>query len=191
MIAGSHINGYLAHPQHAEIVAVCDTVDANVKRRAADFLSVATSNAESATAEAEKAETVEAREQLKADAALLSEYANNGVKIFSDYNEMIKVCDLDAVSLALPPVCSRSCNGHSRESGDYTFSVKSRWRAQRQRHAICAMLVMLLALNSPIRAAAHASTQPATPFAITSLLEKLVMSTTADLQASEFVGDLM
>ena len=31
MIAGSHINGYLAHPQHAEIIAVCDTVDANVK----------------------------------------------------------------------------------------------------------------------------------------------------------------
>ena len=39
MIAGSHVNGYLAHPQHAEIVAVCDTVDANAQRRAAEVLS--------------------------------------------------------------------------------------------------------------------------------------------------------
>ena len=31
MVSGSHVNGYLDHPQHAEIVAVCDTVDANVK----------------------------------------------------------------------------------------------------------------------------------------------------------------
>jgi len=84
MIAGSHINGYLAHPQHAEIVAVCDTVEANVKRRAADFLSVAASRAETAKTAAEKAETAEACERLKADAELLTEYADTCVKTFSD-----------------------------------------------------------------------------------------------------------
>ena len=124
MIAGSHINGYLAHPQHAEIVAVCDTVDANVKRRAVDFLSVATSGAESVTAEAEKAETAEAREQLKADAALLSEYADNGVKIFSDYNEMIKACDLDAVSLALPPFVHEAATVAAAKAGLHVFCEK-------------------------------------------------------------------
>ncbi|MDE0425075.1 MAG: Gfo/Idh/MocA family oxidoreductase [Candidatus Poribacteria bacterium] len=124
MIAGSHINGYLAHPQHAELVAVCDTVEANVKRRAADFLSVATSGAESATAEAEKAETAEAREQLNADAALLSEYADNGVKIFNDYNEMIKQCDLDAVSLALPPFVHEAATATAAKAGLHVFCEK-------------------------------------------------------------------
>ena len=74
MISGSHVNGYLAHPQHAEIVAVCDTVDANVKRRHAEVLSGAASRAQSATEEAEKADTSEAREELKANAALWAGY---------------------------------------------------------------------------------------------------------------------
>ena len=124
MIAGSHINGYLAHPQHAEIVAVCDTVEANVKRRAADFLSVATSRAESATAEAEKVETAEAREQLNADATLLSEYADNGVKSFNDYNEMIAECDLDAVSLALPPFVHEAATVTAAKAGLHVFCEK-------------------------------------------------------------------
>ena len=70
MVSGSHVNGYLDHPQHAEIVAVCDTVEANVKRRHAEVLSGAASRAEAAKANAEKADTAEAREQLKTNAAL-------------------------------------------------------------------------------------------------------------------------
>ena len=124
MIAGSHVNGYLAHPQHAEIVAVCDTVEANVKRRAADVVSVAASNAEAKAADVEKAETAEAREQLKADAALLTEYANNGAKIFSDYNEMIKECDLDAVSLPLPPFVHEPATVAAAKAGLHVFCEK-------------------------------------------------------------------
>ena len=88
MISGSHVNGYLAHPQHAEIVAVCDTVDANAQRRAAEVLSGAESRANAATADAEKADTVEARDRLKENAACWAEYKDNGVKIFSDFNEI-------------------------------------------------------------------------------------------------------
>ena len=124
MIAGSHVNGYLAHPQHAEIVAVCDTVEANVKRRHAEVLSGAASRAQSATAEAEKADTAEAREQLKADAALWAEYADNGVKIFSDYNEMIRECDLDAVSLALPPFVHEPATVAAAQAGKHVFCEK-------------------------------------------------------------------
>ena len=124
MISGSHINGYLAHPQHAEIVAVCDTVEANVKRRAADFLSVAASRAEAATAAAEKSETAAAREQLKADAALLTEYANTGVKTFSDYTEMLEACDLDAVSLALPPFVHELATVAAANKGLHVFCEK-------------------------------------------------------------------
>ena len=124
MIAGSHINGYLAHPQHAEIVAVCDTVEANVKRRAADFLSVAAARAETAKTAAEKAEIAEARERLKADAALLSEYADNGVKSFNDYNEMIQECDLDAVSLALPPFVHEVATVTAAKAGLHVFCEK-------------------------------------------------------------------
>ncbi len=124
MIAGSHVNGYLAHPQHAEIVAVCDTVEANVKRRHADVLSGAASRAETATAEAKKADTAEAREQLNADAALLAEYADNGVGIFSDYNKMITECDLDAVSLALPPFVHEPATVAAAQAGMHVFCEK-------------------------------------------------------------------
>ena len=124
MISGSHVNGYLAHPQHAEIVAVCDTVDANAKRRHAEVLSGAEARAKSATADAEKAETAEAREQLKANAALWTEYADNGVKIFSDYNEMLKKCDLDAVSLATPPFVHEPATVAAANLGKHVFCEK-------------------------------------------------------------------
>ena len=124
MISGSHVNGYLAHPQHAEIVAVCDTVDANVQRRHAEVLSGAASRAETATADAAKAETAEAREQLKANAALWAEYADNGVQIFSDYNKMIKECDLDAVSLATPPFVHEGPTVAAAQAGKHVFCEK-------------------------------------------------------------------
>ena len=124
MIAGSHVNGYLAHPQHAEIVAVCDTVEANVKRRHAEALSGAASRAEAAKADAEKADTAEAREELKANAALWAEYADNGVKIFSDYNEMLRECDLDAVSLALPPFVHEPATVAAAKAGMHVFCEK-------------------------------------------------------------------
>ncbi len=124
MISGSHVNGYLAHPQHAEIVAVCDTVDANAKRRHAEVLSGAEARAKSATADVEKAETAEAREQLKANAALWTEYADNGVKIFSDYNEMLKKCDLDAVSLATPPFVHEPATVAAANLGKHVFCEK-------------------------------------------------------------------
>ena len=124
MISGSHVNGYLAHPQHAEIVAVCDTVDANAKRRHAEVLSGAASRAETAKADAKKAETAEAREQLKANAALWAEYADNGVQIFSDYNEMIKACDLDAVSLATPPFVHEGPTVAAAQAGKHVFCEK-------------------------------------------------------------------
>lgn len=124
MISGSHINGYLAHPQHAEIVAVCDTVDANAKRRAADVLSTAVARAKSATADAEKADTAEGREQLKADAASLAAYSHNGVKIFSNYNDMLKECDLDAVSLATPPFVHEPATVAAANAGKHVFCEK-------------------------------------------------------------------
>ncbi len=124
MVAGSHVNGYLAHPQHAEIVAVCDTVEANAKRRHAEVLSGAASSAEAAKTDAEKADTAEAREQLKANAAFWSEYSDNGVKIFSDYNEMLRECDLDAVSLALPPFVHEPATVAAAKAGKHVFCEK-------------------------------------------------------------------
>ena len=124
MVAGSHVNGYLDHPQHSEIVAVCDTVEANVKRRHAEVLSGAASRAEVAKADAEKADTAEAREQFNTDAARWSEYANNGVKIFSDYNEMLRECDLDAVSLALPPFVHEPATVAAAQAGKHVFCEK-------------------------------------------------------------------
>ncbi len=124
MISGSHINGYLAHPQHAEIVAVCDTVDANAQRRQAEVLSSAATRAASAKEEAEKADTQEARQQLKANSALLNEYSKNGVKIFNDYNQMLKGCELDAISIAAPPFVHEPATVAAASAGKHVFCEK-------------------------------------------------------------------
>ena len=123
-ISGSHINGYLAHPQHAEIVAVCDTVDANAKRRAAEVLSGAESRAKTATEEAKKAENAEARERLKENAARWGEYKDKGVKIYNDFNEMLKEVDLDAVSLATPPFAHEEPTVAAAKLGKHVFCEK-------------------------------------------------------------------
>ena len=124
MISGSHVNGYLAHPQHAEIVAVCDTVAANAKRRHAEVLSGAASRAETAKIDAVKAETAEARERLETNAALWMEYADNGVQIFSDYNEMLNACNLDAISLATPPFVHEAPTVAAANLGKHVFCEK-------------------------------------------------------------------
>ncbi len=123
-ISGSHINGYLAHPQHAEIVAVCDTVDANAKRRAAEVLSGAESRAKTATEEAKKAENAEARERLKENAARWGEYKDRDVKIFNDFNAMLKEVDLDAVSLATPPFAHEEPTVAAANLGKHVFCEK-------------------------------------------------------------------
>ena len=124
MISGSHINGYLAHPEHAELVAVCDTVDANAKRRHAEVLSGAASRASAAKAEAEKADTAEARERLTARSALLAAYQDTGVKIFGDYNEMLRECELDAISIATPPFVHEPATVAAANAGKHVFCEK-------------------------------------------------------------------
>ena len=75
MVAGSHVNGYLAHPQHAEIVAVCDTVEANVKAATCrTVLSGAASRRRICNRRGgKKAETSEAREQLQSGCCTLGQ----------------------------------------------------------------------------------------------------------------------
>ena len=124
MISGSHVNGYLAHPRHAEIVAVCDTVDANAQRRAAEVLSGAEGRAKSATEEAKKADSAEAKERLKESAARWAEYKDNGVKIYNDFNEMLKECELDAVSLATPPFAHEEPAVAAANLGKHVFCEK-------------------------------------------------------------------
>lgn len=124
MISGSHVNGYLAHPQHAQIVAVCDTVDANAQRRAAEVLSGAESRANNAKTAVEKAESTEERERHKENAARWADYKDAGVKIYSDYNEMIKECELDAVSLATPPFVHEPATVAAANAGKHVFCEK-------------------------------------------------------------------
>ena len=124
MISGSHINGYLAHPQHAEIVAVCDTVDENAKRRAEQVLAGAETRANEAAANAKKTENSESRENLKENAARWTEYKDNGVKVFNDFNEMIKTCELDAVSLATPPFVHEAPTLAAANAGKHVFCEK-------------------------------------------------------------------
>ena len=124
MISGSHVNGYLAHPQQAQIVAVCDTVEANVQRRAAEVLSGAETRANTAKQEAEKADTTVARKQLNENAACWEQYAKDGVKIYSDFNEMLKECDLDAVSLATPPFVHEAPTVAAAKAGKHVFCEK-------------------------------------------------------------------
>ena len=94
------------------------------KRRAAEVLSGAEARANSAKADAEKADSASTRDLLNENAARWAEYSNNGVKIFSDFNEMLKECDLDAVSIATPPFAHEPAAVAAANAGKHVFCEK-------------------------------------------------------------------
>ena len=189
MISGSHVNGYLAHPQHAEIVAVCDTVDANAQRRAAEVVSGAEARANTATSEIKKANTAEARERLKENAARWAKYKDNGVKIYNDFNVMLKECELDAVSLATPPFAHEEPTVAAANAGKHVFCEKPMARTATEARSMRDAIRQ--ALNLLTRVVAHALTLRVTPYGSTLPLENSAMSTTEDLPVTESGADPM
>lgn len=128
MISTSHIRGYLELPDKAKILAICDVVEANVKRRAESLVTEAKRQAQQAATEAEKAETVEERKPLKAKEALLleytEEYSRSGIKSFNDYSELLKLPGIDAVSICTPPFAHAPITLAAAKAGKHVFCEK-------------------------------------------------------------------
>ena len=137
MISRSHVEGYLGLPEKAQILALCDTVEENVKKRAEYVISASEKRAQEMAEKAKAAETAEEREKLKAQQALLSEYSGSELKIFSDYNEMLKLPELDAVSICTPPFVHAPITIAAAEAGKHVFCEKPMSRIATEAKAMC------------------------------------------------------
>lgn len=137
MISGSHIRGYLELPEQAKILAVCDVVAENAKRRAESIVSEAQKQAKEAEEKAEEAGTAEEKEKLKAKAALLNEYSVDKIKIFSDYNEMLKLPGIDAVSIATPPFAHEAPTVAAARAGKHVYCEKPMARIATEARVMC------------------------------------------------------
>lgn len=136
-ISGSHIKGYLALPEKVQMLAVCDIVEERAKSRAEDIISKYEEQAKLAAEQAEKADTAEEKEKLEERQALFSEYSKNGIKIFTDYNEMLKLSEVDAVSVCTPPFVHASATIAAAKAGKHVYCEKPMAMNATQAKAMC------------------------------------------------------
>ena len=137
MIAGSHISDYLNLAEKAQILAVCDVVVKNAERRVANIVSESKKLAQQLEEQAEKAETAEDKEKLLDKKALLLKYDESKIKIFSDYNEMLKIKGLDAVSICTPPFAHAPATIAAAKAGKHVFCEKPMARTATEAKIMC------------------------------------------------------
>jgi predicted dehydrogenase len=137
MIAGSHINDYLALADSVQILAVCDTVTKNAENRVANIVSTSKRMAQQLDEQAEKSESAEEKEKLLARKKLLLEYDESKIKIFSDYNEMLKLKDLYAVSVCTPPFAHEPAVVASARAGKHVYCEKPMARIATEAKIMC------------------------------------------------------
>jgi len=136
-ISGSHVNGYLALPERVQMLAVCDVLEERAQSRAKGIMSEYTKRVEQATEEAEKAETPKEKEKLKAQQTLFSEYKASGIKVFTDYNEMLKLPGLDAVSVCTPPFVHAQATIAAAKAGKHVYCEKPMAMNATEAKAMC------------------------------------------------------
>lgn len=137
MISANHVRGYLALPERVQILAVCDVVEKSAKNRAASIISECKKQAKQAADEAKKAETAKEKEKLKARQALLLEYSKSEIEIFSDYNEMLKLPGLDAVSICTPPFVHAPATVAAARAGKHVYCEKPMSRIATEARVMC------------------------------------------------------
>jgi len=137
MISGSHIRDYLELAERAQILAVCDTVAKNAENRVASIVSESKRLAQKLDEQAEKAETAEDKEKLLAKKALLLEYDESKIKIFSDYNEMLKLKGLYSVSICTPPFAHEPATVAAAKAGKHVYCEKPMARTATEAKTMC------------------------------------------------------
>jgi predicted dehydrogenase len=137
MISASHVRGYLELPERAQILAVCDVVEGNAKRRAASIVSGCEKRAKELGEQAKKAETAEEKKKLKAQQALLLKYGKSEVKIFKDYNDLLKMKGIDAISLCTPPFAHAPITVAAAEAGKHVYCEKPMSRTATEAKVMC------------------------------------------------------
>jgi predicted dehydrogenase len=136
-ISRFHINGYLALPEKARILAVCDVIEERAQSRAEEVLSESTKQAQQVFDGTEKAATASEKEKLTARQALYEEYSQSGVKVFTDLHEMLKLPGLDAVSVCTPPFVHAKATIASAKAGKHVFCEKPMAMNATEARAMC------------------------------------------------------
>jgi len=136
-ISGSHINGYLALPERVQMLAVCDVLEERAKSRAESIMSEYEKRIKQAEEELKEAETPEKKEELTIQQALFSEYKESGVKIFTDYNEMLNMPGIDAVSVCTPPFVHAPATIAAARAGKHVYCEKPMAMNATEAKAMC------------------------------------------------------
>ena len=137
MISGNHIRGYLDLPEKAKMLAVCDNVKQNAEKRAADIVSESKKRVKEIAEKLKTAETAEEKKLLKEKQALLMEYGKSDIKVFTDYNEMLKLPGLEAVSICTPPFVHEPITVAAAKAGKHIFCEKPMSRTATEARIMC------------------------------------------------------
>ena len=126
-ISGSHVNGYLNFPERVQIQAVCDVLEERAQNRAGSIMSESSKRIQQLTEQTETAETSEEKERLTTQRKYLEQYNEEQIQIFTDYNEMLNIPNLDAISICTPPFVHAPAAIAAAQAGNMS-TVKNRWR---------------------------------------------------------------
>ncbi|MBD3181855.1 hypothetical protein GF312_06160 [Candidatus Poribacteria bacterium] len=137
MISGAHVRGYLDLIEKAQMLAVCDVVKDVAEKRASSIIQETKNRAQEAAEAAKKAESPEKKEKLEIRAALLDEYSKAEIKIFTDYNEMLALPEIDAISLCTPPFAHAPITISAAEAGKHVYCEKPMSRTATEAKIMC------------------------------------------------------
>jgi len=120
-ISDSHIKGYLSFPERAQIVATCDIIKERAQSKAEKVMSEYTKRGHQVT---DKKGIPEKREATRVRQDLFLEYSKNDVQVFTDFNKMLELPILDAVSVCTPPFTHAPITIAAAKAGKHIYCEK-------------------------------------------------------------------
>jgi predicted dehydrogenase len=105
-------------------LAVCDVIEDRARSRAKSIVDESAKRAQEAKEKAEKATTAQEKEDLSGRQALYQAYSQNGVQVFTDLHEMLKLPGLDAVSVCTPPFVHAPATIAAAKAGKHVYCEK-------------------------------------------------------------------
>ena len=136
-ISGSHVNGYLNFPERVQIQAVCDVLEERAQNRVGSIMSESSKRIQQLTEQTETAETSEEKERLTTQRKYLEQYNEEQIQIFTDYNEMLNIPNLDAISICTPPFVHAPAAIAAAQAGKHVYCEKPMAMTATEAKAMC------------------------------------------------------
>ena len=136
-ISGSHVNGYLDFSDRVKILAICDVLEEKARNRAESIMSESSKRIQQLDERMEGAKASEEKEWLTTQREYLEQYSEEQVQIFSDYNEMLKLPNLDMISICTPPFVHAPVTIAAAQAGKHVYCEKPMAMTATEAKAMC------------------------------------------------------